>query len=625
MSLLTFSDVRKAYGAQEVLRGASFFLSPGRKVALVGANGAGKTTLLRLAAGQERPDAGRVVLVTGTRLAALEQEPLVGDARTVLEAAQRPSREHQRAWAELTSLESGLESSSGADELAAYDGAHHCYESLGGYHCETAAREVLAGLGFPAADWQKPIRVLSGGERTRLALVQILVLQPDLLLLDEPTNHVDWEACEWLQGYLVRCAGAALIVSHDRYFLDQVAQEVVHLEEGKTRVYSGNYTTFQRKREAELAQDEERCRREQLEIARQEAIIARLRTHRNWSAMHSREKVLERLGASRPPPAPARALRITAREQHGTGRVALTARELAFSYGARSIFRGLSFTLERGERLAVIGPNGAGKSTLLKVLAGEFRPASGEVSMGYRALPAYFAQDLDLLDPDATVFETVGSAADLGLAETFRVLHQFLFPADSVEKRVGSLSGGERTRLALARLLVGRPNVLLLDEPTNHLDVPSREAVESALAGFPGAVVVASHDRYLLERVPTRLLEIRPGVHRFYDGGYRRYRETLLAAAEPTPARLQRAAAARQTRRPAGESPSKRLRDLERSIEAAERRISDITSLLADPQTYRSESAASLPAEYEELSGRIEALYEQWSELAETMPASKRQ
>ncbi len=623
MSLVTLSEVQKSYGNQDVLHGVSFFLAPGRKTGLVGPNGAGKTTILRLITGEERPDSGRVTLQPNARVALLSQEPLLGDSRTVLEAAQRPSPELQQVWSELTELEAA--ELHNEEALHRHDELHHRYQDLGGYECANRAKEILGGLGFPESAWDKQVTVLSGGERTRLALVQILVLQPDLLLLDEPTNHVDWEACEWLQEYMRRYPGAALIVSHDRFFLDEVAEEIVELERGRAKTYAGNYAAYQKKKAVEREQAEETYRRQQEEVARQEAIIQRLRSHRKFNSMHSREKTLERLQGEMAdkPRDERRNLKIRPNEGVQSGREVLSIRGLEQGFDSRRLFTGVSFSLDRGERLAIIGPNGAGKTTLLRTLAGLLPPRAGSISLGFRAKPAYFAQDLSSLDPEATVWETIWDTGELDLTHTMQALHQFLFAGEAVEKRVGDLSGGERTRLALCKLLVTRPNLLLLDEPTNHLDIASREAVERALQSYPGAVIVVSHDRYFLEAVATRLLEIRPEAHRFYDGSYRRYRESLKKPAsgtQPSKKPVQNAPAPPPKTR--GVSPSRRLPKLEAEISQAEARVKEITALLSDASTWTSGTdAGALSGEYDGLQAKLEALYAEWAELAELAAA----
>jgi ATP-binding cassette subfamily F protein 3 len=615
VSLVTLAEVHKSYGRQDVHQGASFFVSPGRTVGLVGPNGAGKTTLLRLILGEETADGGHVSRQPNCRAALLSQEPLLGDARTVLDAAQRPSLELQEVWTRLTALESSSHSDEAA--LHEYDELHHRYQDLGGYECEHRAKEILAGLGFPENTWEKTVSVLSGGERTRLALVQILVQQPDLLHLDEPTKHIDWEAAEWLQEYLRRYPGAALIVSHDRYFLDEVVEEVVELSRGKTRTYQGNYSAYAKKKAIEREQAEEEYRRQQEEISRQEAVIQRLRSHRKFDSMHSRERTLDRLKDNliEKPREDRRGMKIRTAGIAASGREALLVRGVEQGFGERTLFRNLTLTLERGERLAIIGPNGAGKTTLLKTIAGLLAPRAGSIEYGYRAQPAYFAQDLSSLDPASTVWETIWETGALDNQQTMQALHQFLFAGDAIEKPVDALSGGERTRLAHCKLLVTRPNLLLLDEPTNHLDISSREAVEAALRNFPGAVVVVSHDRYFLEAVATRLLILGPGGHRFYDGNYRRYAESQRPRPTPAPARKLPAAAAPSRARSV--SPARRLPKLEAEIARAEERLKQVTALLADAATWTDGKAADLSAEYDALNTQLETLFAEWSEVAE--------
>jgi len=622
VSLLTFADVSKSYGNQDVLLGVSFFVSPGRKSGLIGPNGAGKSTILRLITGEDEPDAGRIALQPNTIVGLLAQEPLVGDARTVLEAAQRPSIALREVWAQLTALEEAALQDE--DTLHQYDELHHRYQDLGGYDCENRAKEVLAGLGFTEAAWDRSVSVLSGGERTRLAMVQLLVLQPDLLLLDEPTNHVDWEASEWLQEYLRRYPGAALIVSHDRYFLDDVCEEIIELERGRTKTYQGNYTAYSKKKAIEREQAEELRQRQVEEIARQEAIIQRLRSHRKYDSMHSRERQLERLqqGLIEKPREEARNLKLRPGEVAASGREVLSGRGLSHRFGERTLFTALSLDLERGERLAIIGPNGAGKTTLLKDLAGEQQPTSGSVTYGHRVQPAYFAQDLTSLDPESTVFETIWDTGAVDNQQVMQVLHQFLFVGDALSKSVADLSGGERTRLALCKLLITRPNLLLLDEPTNHLDIPSREAVERALRNYPGAVVVVSHDRYFLEAVATRLLEIRSGAHRFFDGSYARYRETILpkrpSTAPSKSAQKAKANAVAPAGKPRTVSPAKRLPKLEVEIAKVEGRIKELTAMLGDASTWTGAlDPKAISAEYEALNVKLEELYAEWAELAE--------
>jgi ATP-binding cassette subfamily F protein 3 len=630
MALLTLADVRKEFGTQKVLDGVSFFVDTGRKVALIGANGSGKTTILRMIAGLERADSGSVSTLPGAHVGYLPQDPLVEEEGSVFEAARLPSRELKEAWAELQQLERELDD---ADEarlealIEAHGEAHHRFDALGGYDSEARAREVLGGLGFREVDWEKPVRVLSGGEKTRLALVQLLVLAPDLLLLDEPTNHVDLEACEWLQEYLLRYPGAALIVSHDRYFLDHVVTHVVELENRKAATYSGNYRAFAEKKAQLRAIQAEQYRLQQREIERLEQIAKRLFSFRQFNASRSKFKMIDRMQKIEKPPESTRGVRIHTTPALQSYQEVLDVRGLSRRFGDKILFEGLTFSLYRGERLGIIGPNGSGKTTLLKTIAGEGKPDAGRFVLGTNVRFRYFAQDLADLDPENTVLEELLENADLTIPECCDALGRFLLGGDALEKSVAVLSGGERCRLAMAKLFAERPNLLILDEPTNHLDIPTREALEESLQVYPGTVLFASHDRYFLDAVATRILELRDGKARSFDGGYTRYREALAAPARAIASKgSTRASAGPATAGKAGakaasngqrkDGPRKRLAQLEREIGSAETRLAELTAMLSNPSLHRNASIGDVSREFDSLSQRLQEMYGEWEGLA---------
>jgi ATP-binding cassette subfamily F protein 3 len=622
MALLTLADVHKKFVTQSVLEGVSFFVDTGRKVALIGANGTGKTTVLRMIAGLERPDSGSVSLLPGARVGYLPQDPLVEEEGTVFEAARLPSPALKAAWAELQRLEAALD---GVDEaklealVEAHGEAQHCFEGLGGYGAEARAREVLGGLGFREADWEKPVRVLSGGEKTRLALTQILVLEPDLLLLDEPTNHLDLEAVEWLQEYMRRYPGAALIVSHDRYFLDHVVTHVVELENRKASSFSGNYRAFAEKKAQLRAIQAEQYRLQQREIERLEEIAKRLFSYRLFNASRSRLKMIERMPKVEKPVENRAAIRFQTAPALQSYQEVLTVRDLCRRFGERTLFAGLSFQVYRGERLGIIGPNGSGKTTLLKMIAGEGRPDAGRIVSGNNVRVRYFAQDLGDLNPENTVLEELLSTVELTLKECCDLLGRFQLGGEALEKSVAVLSGGERCRLSMAKLFAERPNLLILDEPTNHLDIPTREAVEEALQEYQGTVLFASHDRYFIDAVASRLLELRGGQARFFDGNYTRYREMLAAPVRPmsgkkTPPAPPRPAEANGRRK---DGPKKRLAQMEREIISAERRLEELTAVLSNPSEHRSANLGEVSREYDALTQRLQELYGEWEAMAE--------
>jgi ATP-binding cassette subfamily F protein 3 len=624
MALLTLADVHKEFVTQKVLDGVSFFVDTGRKVALIGANGSGKTTLLRMIAGQERPDSGSVSMLPGARMGYLPQDPLVEEDGAVFEAARLPSRPLKEAWAELQRLEAALDDAdeAGLEALVeAHGEAQHRFDALGGYGGEARAREVLGGLGFREADWEKPVSVLSGGEKTRLALTQILVLEPDLLLMDEPTNHLDLDACEWLQEYLLRYPGAALIVSHDRYFLDRVVTHVVELENRKTTTYAGNYRAFAEKKAQLRAIQAEQYRLQQREIERLEQMAKRLFSYRNFSSSRSKLKMIDRMEKIEKPVETNRTLRIHTAPALQSYQEVLEVRGLSRRFGDRILFEGLSFMLYRGERLGIIGPNGSGKTTLLKTIAGEGQPDAGRFIVGANVRARYFAQDLANLNPENTVMEELLEGAELTIKECCDALGRFMLGGEALEKPVSVLSGGEQCRLAMAKLFAERPNLLILDEPTNHLDIATREALEVALQEYPGTVLFASHDRYFLDAVATRLLEIKGGRARAFDGNYTRYRQALAAplrataakGSSPTAGAAGRVSATNGRRK---DGPKKRLAHLEREIHTTETRLSELTAVLADPAQHRGTNLGDVSREYDSLSHRLQELYGDWEGLA---------
>jgi ATP-binding cassette subfamily F protein 3 len=627
MALLTLVDIEKEFGTQTVLDGVSFFVDTGRKVALIGANGSGKTTVLRMIAGLERPDAGSFTLMPGARVGYLPQDPLLEEAGTVFEVARLPSSELREAWAELQRLEAELD---GADEarleelVEAHGEAQHRFDALGGYGAEARAREVLGGLGFPEATWEKPVPVLSGGEKTRLALVQILVLEPDLLLLDEPTNHVDLEACEWLGEYLRRYPGAALIVSHDRYFLDQVVTHVVELENRKAISFSGNYHTFAQKKAQARALQAEQYRLQQREIERLQEMAQRLHKYRLFNSSRSKLKVIDRMQKVEKPADDKSGIRLHVTPVMQSYQEVLEARGLSRRFGDKILFDGLSFALYRGDRLGLIGPNGSGKTTLLKIIAGEGKPDAGRLVMGNNVRARYFTQDFADLDSDRTVLEEILESVDLTFAECCNLLGRFRLGGAALEKSVAVLSGGEKCRLAMAKLFAERPNLLILDEPTNHLDIPTREALEESLQEYSGTVLFASHDRYFIDAVATRILELRGGTARAFDGGYTRYREALAAPAAKGAARgsarplsgspgAKTAPAANGKRK---DGPKKRLAQIEREIGTAEARLAELTNVLSNPSALRGGSIGDVSREYEALTHRLQELNGEWEVLA---------
>lgn len=634
----------KSYGGQEVLRGATFDLGHGERAALVGRNGAGKTTLLRIVLGQESADAGSVVLPPSGRVAYLPQDAASDSPLTLDQEVRQVFAPLQALEARQREIEAAIAALPPGDPrhltlAEEHARLHDELERRGAYTMESEIGRVLAGLGFSDEDRARPVRTFSGGWQMRVALARLLLQQPDLLLLDEPTNHLDLRAVEWLESYLRRSRSTVVVVSHDRYFLDQVAERTLELRNGVIESYPGNYSFYVVERERRRQHQEAAYRRQQEFLAEQRAFIARFRYNARRSAQaRSREKQLEKLQVVERPEGDGKRLRFRFPPSPPSGREAVRLKQVSRAYGDKLVFADASLLLERGDRVAVVGPNGSGKSTLVRLLAGVDKPTRGSVVLGQGVRLAYYSQNqADLLEPDRPILDTVYSAAppQWTLGEVRGLLGRFLFSQDEVFKQVGSLSGGERARVALARLLLRPSNLLILDEPTNHLDVPAREVLEEALKEYEGTLVLVTHDRYLIDRLATRVIEVADGQVRLYSGNYSFYRARKAAEAEgaatapsapargpePTgeaPARspgLKARRSAPREERAAAAAARRDFAALEARIIAAEARMAELEALLAAPDTYADGArAATVVDEYTRLAAELAELNAQWAE-----------
>jgi ATPase subunit of ABC transporter with duplicated ATPase domains len=527
--MLRLDAVSKRHGRQILFLEASAVVNRGEKVGLVGPNGAGKTTIFRLFAREEEPDDGQVSVERGVTLGYFSQDVGEMKGKSVVEATLDGAGPVSEAARTLHELEHAMADPSRGDELEAlverYGEAQARFEELGGYGLESRAREVLAGLGFEADRMDGDVGALSGGWKMRVALARILVMQPDALLLDEPTNHLDLESILWLEGWMRAFPGALLVTSHDREFMNRMVSKILEIDGGEITTYSGNYEFYEQQRALAEREQEAQYARQQAMLAKEEAFIARFKARASHaSQVQSRVKKLEKIERVEPPkrrqtvdfefrPAP----------RSGDDVVRLAA--VSKAYGDRRVFDGLDLLVRRKERWCVMGANGAGKSTLLKLVVGETEPDAGTVTLGAAVKLGYFAQHaMEVLEGDDTVWDTLSNAFPQANVGSLRALcGAFGFSGDEIEKRVGHLSGGEKARLVLARMLYDPPNFLVLDEPTNHLDLATKELLIRSLAGYEGTLLLVSHDRRFLSALTNRVLELESGEPRVYGAGYAEY------------------------------------------------------------------------------------------------------
>jgi ATP-binding cassette subfamily F protein 3 len=542
--VLNLAGISKRYGSQVVLSDVTWSVSDGARVGLTGPNGAGKSTLLRIIAGEVEPDAGTIALPRGATVGYLPQHVLGARGVTVRAHALAAFADLHALAERRSSLEHALatvppESAEYAAVMDRYVAVCEEWDHRGRYDTESEAEAVLCGLGFRPDDLDRDCSELSGGWQMRVALAQLLLRRPDVLLLDEPTNYLDLEARTWLEGFLVGYPGTLVMVAHDRYFLDVTVDHIAEVLHARVTDYPMNYSRYLAEREQRLELARQAYEMQKAEIARIEAFIHRFRYQASKAALvQSRVKQLEKIERLPPPEGHERTLKIRLPEGARSGRVVLELAGARKHYGGVRVYDGADVLIERGQRVALVGPNGAGKTTLLKILAGVLVLDGGDRRVGHNVQIGYFAQDhAEMLDPERTALEEVMGAASVETAPHVRgLLGAFLFSGDAVEKRTGVLSGGERSRLALAKLLVEPSNCLLLDEPTNHLDLTAKEVLLEALLAYTGTLVIVAHDRYLLDRVPTQVIEVGNGHAVRYLGNYEDYiraREAKLVTAPP--------------------------------------------------------------------------------------------
>ena len=630
--MLTISGLDKAFGGRDLLRDAQLFVGARDRIALVGLNGTGKTTLLEMIAGHQSQDSGDISLARDVVVGYLPQETDSLRGKHLLEEVLSAGSEVTQAAHRLQVLEDEIESTTGAERdrlVAEYGRLHDRFSTLGGYSLEFEARRILAGLGFKEDDLERRTETFSGGWLMRIALSKLLLAGPDLLMLDEPTNHLDVESVEWLERFLHSYEGAILLISHDRDFINGLATRVVEIDGATLTSYTGNYESFveQRRLTAEqlLAQAKNQARRR----AQLEVFVERFR-YKNTKAkqVQSKIKMLDRMDPVAAPRRERKTMGLSFPTPPKAGRVALELKDVEFGYDDVPVYDSLDLVLERTYKVALVGPNGAGKSTLLKLLAGSLKPQCGERIVGNKASIGYFAQhQIEALVPTNTVVQELQRAIPVGADVKPRdLLGRFLFSGDDVDKRVSVLSGGEKTRLALAKLLVTPANVLCLDEPTNHLDIPSRDALEDALLDYEGALVLITHDRHLIRSVANRIVEVKAGAVQEFDGDYdyylgKRQPDDVEESAPQVPEKPK--ISRKEERRIEAEhrARTKRLRDRVRTIEeeldelrAANARIEVV---LGDPEAYSSGvDIAETVHEYEVNKRRAELLEEEWTEAS---------
>ena len=642
--ILSCQNISKAFVENQVLKNVSFHIEDHEKAAIVGINGAGKTTLLRIIVGEMTPDDGQVVLAKDKTLGYLAQNSTVDTSHTIYEELLSVKADLLRLEEKIRECENDMKHADGdalEDLMKQYTSLTHAFETGGGYLYRSELVGVLKGLGFTEDEFSKPVATLSGGQKTRVALGRLLLQNPDLIILDEPTNHLDMNSIAWLETYLLNYKGAVLIVSHDRYFLDRIAGKVIEIDQSKATTFMGNYSDYAVKKEQLRVAAWNAYMNQQRDIKHQEEVIEKLKSFNREKSIkraESREKMLDKIEVIEKPSEVRTDMKLTLTPRILSGNDVLTVEHLSKSFDSHKLFTDVNFEIKRGEHVAIIGDNGSGKTTLLKILNGLVPADQGTFRLGSNVEIGYYDQEHHVLHSEKTLFEEISDDYPyLNNTQIRNVLAAFLFTGEDVFKRISDLSGGERGRVSLAKLVLSNANFLILDEPTNHLDIMSKEILEDALNGYEGTILYVSHDRYFINRTAHRILDLTEGQFISYVGNYDYYLEkhdTVMAAIEanaPQNADADSAVAAKAAESEvkldwkAQKEEQARLRKKENDLKKCEEKIAELEARISEIDTEMSDpTIGTQVAKLQELSKeqtscqkQLEKLYEQWEELAE--------
>ncbi len=632
--LYRFENIEKSYGPHDILRGLTWQHNPGEKVGLVGRNGAGKTTLFKLLLKEEEPDRGEIIRASGLTIGHVSQHLDAEEGMTLFDYVETAFAEVLAIEQKMRAIEHDLADATRPDHdriLEKYSELQHDYEHANGYTLHAEVERVLSGVGFEKSDWERPIHAFSGGQQNRAMLARVLLTKVDLLLLDEPTNHLDLNGIEFLEEFLQSFKGSFLLISHDRTFLNRTIEKIVELAHGKLIEYHGNYERFLQLRDERMEKMAIDYERQQEFIERTQDFIRRNIAGQKTKQAKSRRKMLNRLDEVERPETDETFANFRLEAGPRSGAVSLTADHITAGYDEKPIVNNLNMVIRRGERYAIMGPNGSGKSTLLKTFAGRLEPLSGTIAYGHNVHAGYYDQTLGDLDPKGKMIDEVWNLDHSQTEEQVRsYLAQFSFFDDDVFKKTRDLSGGERGRLALAKIMYAGGNLMLLDEPTNHLDVYTREALEAALEQFTGALVVVSHDRYFIDRVAENIILVEDGHAEVYGGNYSDLVEKIkvgVALPKPTPLSPDPLPAARGegvSRRNDQKKRDRRIKKIDEEIAALEERIASAERererndlLLCNEDVYRDgERTKKIQAQNAGLKAMIELLYGKWEALS---------